>query len=256
MIDTELFNGKEINNLSIKATTNFYFGERLFERGETILYFDKIMTGEIKTYSDKIIASGGKHNDRIVPFKDENRVQFNLVNGIISKQQLAFLQNAQKTIESIFVTYREVLESDENKLIYLKFPAVRGFAYTLDGEKIAITQTSDPKILELPEPYLTVIIDYDTIVNDSYTVIIGTNINSGFFDIKGLMSLKDEEDGRIKTAMIHIPRAQISSDLTIWFNSQYPSVNTLQIIGFPKNENNRTIYTISFLNDDLLADIL
>lgn len=256
------FGMKELYEVRIKTTLPMEFNGRQISAGETIAYFDSIQIAGFEDITKVWKATGGWDNRGLIYWENTSDIRITLAQGIFSKEQLAVMSNAKLIKEnnsSIILTQREVVESDQNGNIELKYnPTGDIFIYnTSTGNKISYTVVEN-NILNINSEYTEVMVDYQfTYTKPFQELLVGHALTSGFVELEGRIRIKDDITGQTHSGILRIPRLKLMSDISIRLgrNAQ-PLVSTLQGMATPIGDrNNKRIMEILFLDDDIDSDM-
>jgi hypothetical protein len=199
----------------------------------------------------------------LIVWNNPKEVKINFTQGVFSKTQLALMTNSQlisnSGTQSVLINTRELLESDENGKIILKYkPEEPVFIYDADsGEKIQKLLING-NIIYLSERFKRVIVDYWYNYNNGFTTLkVGQRLTCGYLSLMGKMRVKDDVTGKVTTGIIKIPKLRLMSDLSIRVGSDaIPQVGRLDAVAVPEGARGQLkIMEIIFLNDDIDADM-
>lgn len=260
------FNMKELENVTLKAAYPIEVGERKFETGEVIARFDKIQIANFNELVKRVSANGGYENRQLIIWEDSQGAQINFTQGVFSFQQFALLNNSRllrkKSQQCILVPQFFQGESNEEGIIDLKKENISSvFVYDANTYKkispIKIDETQG--LVYIQEPYKNVNIDFTFCYqNDSVICVVGQKLISGFLSLDARMKTKDDITGQVKTALIHIPKLKLLTDLSLRLGQNTtPILGEFSAMALPSGtKGNKDIMEIIFLSDDIDADIL
>ena len=253
------FGMKELYDVFIKATFPIEINGRLYEEGETIISFDKIQISYLDEIKARTSAQGGFANTSLITWEKTSEINFSVSEGVVSKIGLALLSNSQleKNEDYIPLSYHQLIETDENGEAILKYPPINPiFVYKEStGEKI--TFDIDGFILKTSSPYTNLVVDYNfEYTLTSSTMKIGERMINGYLKLEGKMRVKDDTDGKSKTAILIIPRIRLTSDLSIRLGKQAnPVVSSFSFAGFPSDDRrNPQVAYIIYIDNDIDSD--
>lgn len=259
----EKFGTKELYDVSLKSTYNMKIGKKEIEENETILFFDKLEIATLDTVTSRIAATGGFENRPQVIWEQTRQINYSMRKGVLSRTSWALISNSQilepnKTKDSLRISNRELLETDENKKVILKYLPIQLFIYDFKtGEKIKDYEVNG-KELTLQKPYLNIIVDYIYEYEKDYeSLVIGKRLLEGYLSLEGKIELKDDKDGLEKTGILKIPKITLVTDLSIRLGIEaQPFVGNFEMIGFPVGtRGNSSVCSITFLEENLRSDI-
>ena len=111
-------------------------------------------------------------------------------------------------------------------------------------------------------PYRKVYVDYTFEYEDKIKVIkVGDRLFNGFLSLTGKMSVKDENSGKVTTAILEIPKIKLSSNLSMRLGKNYDSatVSDFFFTGYPDENMKRekqSVCKITFLDKELTGDYI
>ena len=254
------FSFKNFEDVRLKATYGFKFGDKEFVEGETIALFDQIQIAGLETVVESVNAHGGFDDRGLVYWESIREERLRFSQGVFNRVEFGLMLSAgvisSAAENSIPITWREYLESDENCQVTLKFiPEGRIFVYDLMGNKIHYTQ--DEKVVTIDNPYTNIVVDYIYNYNNGADIYkVGSKFISGFVSLEGLTRVKDDETGNVVTGVLKIPHLKLTSNLSIRLGAQAtPVVGNFEAVGVPVGERGQSyISEFYLLNDDLKAD--
>ena len=112
------------------------------------------------------------------------------------------------------------------------------------------------------EEHRNVMIDYTFFYEDKIKVIeVGNRLFNGFLRLSGKMSVKDQIDGSVSTAILEMPKIKLSSSLSIKVGRDYSSstVSDFFFVGYPDESRRReeqSLAYITFLDKELTGDYI
>lgn len=257
------FSFKDFENVRLKATYNIEIGDRLITPGETIVKFDKIQIASLRDIVQQVSANGGFDNRGHVFWTtvQEERLEFS--QGVVSPSQFALLNNArlitldnQRALE---LTTDEILESDENNIITLKYtPTEKIWLYDYEtGAKISDYTVSENEIT-LTKPFQTVLVCYVYNYQDGGKFYqMGRQLINGFVELEGKTRIKDDKTGQVTTGIIKIPKLRLMSNLSIRLGAQAnPIVGNFSGVAVPVGpRGNSYVSEFYFLDNDVDSDL-
>lgn len=262
LLEDKMFSFKDLEKVSLKATSNIEIGNKQFVEGETLAYFDKIQVATLDEERDVRAAQGGYENAPRVIWDTTKDLQLRFSQGVFSQEHFALMTNS-RLIEQVNVpvpiAQSEIKETDEQGKFTLKFaPVGQIFIYDKNtGNKI--TQFSvDGATITLETPFLEVVVRYTfNYSNKVYDYKIGRRLVNSFVELEGRTRVKDDVSGQVVTGIIKIPRLKILSELSIKLGEQAnPVVGRFDALCVPVGSRGNT-YVTSFvmLSDDIDSDL-
>lgn len=257
-----MFSFKDLEKVSLKATSNIEIGNKQFVVGETLAYFDKIQVAALDEERDVRAAQGGYENAPRVIWDTTKDLQLRFSQGVFSQEHFALMTNS-RLIEQVDVpvpiAQSEIKETDEQGKFTLKFaPVGQIFIYDKDtGNKI--TQFSvDGATITLETPFLEVVVRYTfNYSNNVYDYKIGRRLVNSFVELEGRTRIKDDVSGQVTTGIIKIPRLKILSELSIKLGEQAnPVVGRFDALCVPVGSRGNTrVMDFIMLSDDIDSDL-
>lgn len=259
------FGLKELTDLTLKATYPIEVAGRRFETGEVIARFDKIQIANFREITSRVSANGGYDNRTLVIWEDPKEIQLNFTQGIFSKMQFALLSNSRliqkKENECILIPEHFIGESDENGSINVGKKNIQDlFIYNANTCEKIIPRKVDLEKGEIviDQIYCDVEIDFNYCYQDSaIACILGRKLIEGYLQLEGKSRVKDDITGKVRTAILRIPRLKLVSDLSMRLGREAtPVLANFNAIGLPVGgKGSKKIMEMLFLNDDIDADI-
>ena len=258
-MDESLGTFKTLEDVHLKATQDIEVNGRVFQKGETIAFFDKIQVAglqELKTY---VYAHGGYDDRGLVYWETTHELKLTFSQGVFSNLQFGLLNNAQMLQrgdnEPVLITKMEELESDETGNIETTEEIVdEVFIYDKEtGEKLEWHKVGrNPKI---EAGFKDVVIKYRYNYEGGVDVAkIGQRFLRGFLELEAKTRVKDDTSGRMTTGIIKIPKLKLMSGLSIRLGAQAnPVVGTFDAVGVPVEErHNSYVAQFLFLDEDII----
>ena len=259
----ELYGIKEFEQVVLKSTYPIEIGNRKIEEGEIILAFDKIQIGGLQELKSRVAASGGYGNKEWVHWETTKEMPLSFTQGVFSLDHLSLLSNSQLISEeekknTILITERECLESDENCKIELKqVPVGKIFVYDKKtGEKLGYELSG--REITIYEPYHDVQVHYQWGYEGGGRILkVGQRLINGYLKLEAKTRLKEDTNGHTVTGIIEIPKLKLMSDLSIRLGRNAdPATIAFNAVGVPVGGRG-TSYVCNFitLNDDIDSDM-
>ena len=265
MNDNIEFGLKELTDLTLKATYPIEMAGRKFEPGEVIARFDKIQIANFKEIVSRVSANGGYQNETRVIWEDPKEIQLNFTQGIFSSVQFALLSNSRlvqkKDDTCVLIPHHFIGESDDLGRINVQKKHIQDlFIYNARTyEKISPKEVDlENGEIVIDQPYCDVEIDFNYCYQDSTTAcILGRKLIEGYLQLEGKSRVKDDITGKVRTAILRIPRLKLVSDLSMRLGREAtPVLANFNAIGLPVGgKGSKKIMELLFLNDDVDADM-
>ncbi len=131
------FGVREICDVVLKAKAAQKIGNKIFYKGEPVIYFDTLKTSSMEGAATTVYAQGGRGNSRLVAWEGERTVTFTMEDALISPEGFMILSGAG------------LIEASSNKPVY------QHITETISKEDLEVAADS----IEIPlskKPYLPV----------------------------------------------------------------------------------------------------
>ena len=129
------FGVREICDVVLKAKAAQKIGNKIFYKGEPVIYFDTLKTSSMEGAATTVYAQGGRGNSRLVAWEGERTVTFTMEDALISPEGFMILSGAG------------LIEASSNKPVY------QHITETISKEDLEVAADS----IEIPlskKPYL------------------------------------------------------------------------------------------------------
>ena len=157
------FGVREICDVVLKAKANQKVGNKIFYKGEPVIYFDTLKTSSMEGAATTVYAQGGRGNSRLVAWEGERTITFTMEDALISPTGFMILSGAgltQAEDKAIYVHSTEqtqdveVAEGGEEVAIY-----VSEKPYTKAGEDFIYVMLLDDNGDVSSEPFIPSVAD-------------------------------------------------------------------------------------------------
>ena len=88
------FGVREIANVVFKAKSNVQIGDKVFHKGQPVLYIDTATTSTLEGAATTVYAQGGRGNTRLIAWEGEKTLTFTVEDALISPIGLSVLSGA------------------------------------------------------------------------------------------------------------------------------------------------------------------
>ena len=88
------FGVREICDVVLKAKANQKVGNKIFYKGEPVIYFDTLKTSSLEGAATTVYAQGGRGNSRLMAWEGERTVTFTMEDALISPAGFMILSGA------------------------------------------------------------------------------------------------------------------------------------------------------------------
>lgn len=274
-------------------------GGRHYDINETILSFEQVELSQIKENKERHAATGGYNDNLLIEWENDKEISFAVSHGVLSPISWAVLSNSKIGKEQIkSVAYKEtldVIEDNNSWYINLKFIpngttdkyGIQGnpegeqmpmgrrewlplkpicikdkfiFCYDCDtGQRIMKFDIVGNRIVFKKE-HRRIMVDYTFDYKDKMISIdLGNQLFTGFLNLTGKISYKDERTGETKTAIIEIPRLKMRSAFAAKLGNSYDcaTISDFFFTGYPPEDRlNQKVCNITFLSTELTGEYL
>lgn len=273
-MDVNEFSFKELYSCRLKSTYNIEVAGKIIEPGEVIADFDKIQIANFNEIKSHIAARGGYMNEPQVVWDATQQLNIEFTQGVFSKTQFAILNNS-KYLEPVqahieLIGEREKLETDIEGKIQLKqiphcdvyvYDGKTGARFDRVGEGTPYWKYNGGKEIQIVDQeveYRELIVDYCFQYTNATSILkVGKEFTNSFLQLEGKTRVKDDETGKVKTAVLRIPKLKLMSDLSIRVGKQAnPQVGHFRAIAYPAgSQGNKEAMRLIFLDDDIDSDM-
>ncbi len=163
---------REICEVVLRAKGTMAVGNKIFYKGEPVLYFDTLKTSSLEGSSTTVYAQGGRGNARLMSWDGEKTTTFTMEDALISPEGLMILAGAglinagdpeqDQDAKAVYQHVTEIIPI--SKLTPNTGSAVASFTATLSNTPVTPTSTSEDRIYVMmmkdgeikSEPYIAV----------------------------------------------------------------------------------------------------
>lgn len=257
------FSLKELYDVHLKLTYPIEIGNKKFEEGETIAFFDKIQLANFNEIRSMTTANGGFDNRPHVFWESTKAIELVFQQGVFSRTQFALLNNCglvKGENNKVLVSQREIItpdkeQNDTDYFIKLKHkPINKFFVYNQKtGDKIdnILPVEGTETTYNVGQTLDNVIVDYTYQAKGGDTLIIGEQFLRGYLTLEGKTRTKDDVTGQVKTGIIKIPKLKLMSSLSMRLGEDAsPIMGVCQAVGYPEGDRrNSKVMEIFFLDE-------
>ena len=130
------FGVREICDVVLKAKAPQKVGNKLFYKGEPVLYFDTLKTSSLEGAATTVYATGGRGNSRLVAWEGERTVTFTMEDALISPAGFMILSGAG-LIEGSEKEKIQVHASEQTNKVYVDNKDNATVAYIIAEEALS-----------------------------------------------------------------------------------------------------------------------
>ena len=258
---------KDLEHVVLKAKNSMTLGDRLFEAGEPVLYFENIQIAMLSENATLVAARGGYLNQARVVWEDRNDTTFSFSNGTLNPISLNMLLEANMLKEmEVYVPhkYQATISGGQIMLPYPIATNKKRFYYVYDVGNLQkrLLPTSEEvvnnyTIVTFDSQYedCEVIADYYFIPkNGAITYTLDRERKPNLYTLEATFYLKDENEGFLHTGILEMPKVYIMSNINLRMGERAdPTVGTFRIVAMPENVDNHeaTVCRITYLDEDI-----
>lgn len=273
MIDS-YFGTKELYEVALKANTPMTFGSRRIEKGEPVLYFEKVNMAMLNEQNRPIMARGGWGNMPHVIWEDRSEMTFTLTEGVMSAVGMGILTSAsvltkeQARNGNLYLPKKEgpfSLDVFSKNYTLSRVPAKEKQIFCYEYAYDVIQKRVD---FELQDNVLSIkngdinkeyLIDYYfRYGEEALCYLIEKERFNGTFLLEAKFYTKDENDGINVTNVITMPKVRVVSDINLRLGERAdPTVSVFNIIAMPDRaeDSENLLMKIVRLDEDIDAGI-
>lgn len=252
------FGVREIANVVFKAKSNVQIGDKLFHKGQPVLYIDTATTSTLEGAATTVYAQGGRGNTRLIAWEGEKTLTFTVEDALISPIGLSVLSGAgllkgaddkevhvhmttQANIDATgIIDLTDALATaekiDATAPVFVSIAEADG---SVTGELVTgLTVDTDGKKLTGGTKYANkpVFVDYYITKASSKVNEIQIDAESfaGYYYVEASTLFRDQATGKDMPAEITLPNVKIQSNFTFTMAaSGDPSTFTFTMDAFP-----------------------
>ena len=250
------FGVREICDVVFKAKNDTKIGNRIFKKGQPVLYIDTAKTSTVEGAATTVYATGGKGNTRLIAWEGEKTLTFTVEDALLSPMGFAILSGAGllkgTEDEEVHVHTTSVAYSSEGRVDLEDalnpgevicatapiFVAVTEEDGSITGELIEGLEvdTNGKALVGDIEAGKTVFVDF--YIKKKSSVISEMQIDAenfaGFYYVEASTLFRRQNDGVDMPAELTLPNVKIQSNFTFTMASTGdPSTFTFTMDAFP-----------------------
>lgn len=259
---------KDLEHVVLKAKEYITLGNRSYEPGEPILYFENIQIALLSENTRLVAAQGGYLNQPRVVWEDRENTTFQFSNGTLNQLSLNMLLEANMLHEmEVYVPHKYQTEIDSEGCIWLPYPIAtnkKRFYNIFDRENlqrkikpISEEIQDDQTLITFDPQYAdyTIIADYYFIPKSgAITYTMDRERKPNLYTLEATFYLKDENEGLLHTGILEMPKVYIMSNINLRMGERAdPTVGTFRIVAMPESIENHeaTVCRITYLDEDI-----
>lgn len=250
------FGVREICDVVFKAKSDVKIGNRIFKKGQPVLYIDTAKTSTVEGAATTVYATGGKGNTRLIAWEGEKTLTFTVEDALLSPIGFAVLSGAGllkgKETEEVHVhttsaAYSGVNEIDltdalaEHEFICDTAPIFAVIAEedgSITGELVEglTVDGSGKKLIGNIKAGRTLFVDF--YIKKVSTAVSELQIDAenfaGYYYVEATTLFRRQNDGVDMPAELTLPNVKIQSNFTFTMASTGdPSTFTFTMDAFP-----------------------
>lgn len=260
---------KELEHVILKAKGDeTYFNGHCFEDGEPILYFRNIQIGLLSEDTRVVAAQGGFLNQPRVVWEERSNTTFQFSNGTLNPISLKMLLESNMLKEDKpRIPYQELVYLDKQGQGYLTHEPVpdgegkifyQGFAReNLQNRIEGKLDDQNRKKFYCGDNYADqeIMVNYYYYSENSGTIYtLSRERKANLYSLEATFYLKDENDGRLHTGILEMPKVYIMSNINLRMGERAdPTVGTFRIMAMPENYDGyeSMVWRITYLDEDI-----
>ena len=252
------FGVREICNVVFKAKTDVKIGNKVFRRGQPVLYIDTAKTSTLEGAATTVYATGGRGNTRLIAWEGEKTLTFTVEDALLSPIGFSVLSGAglikgtdndQVHVHTTSQAYvdnagkidlADILGNDSIDGTAPVFVSLAEDDGSVTGELLSgLTVAGDGKSLTgAAAAYYgkVVFVDYYVVKTSSKIseIQIDAENFAGYYYVEASTLFRDQSTGKDMPAEITLPNVKIQSNFTFSMASTGdPSTFTFTMDAFP-----------------------
>ena len=190
-MDNRMYGIREFYDVIFTADYDIKMGDKTIPAGDILMAFPEVPKVQLQEIRSKIDAEGGQGNRSRVSWDETRGMLINFSQGVISKQQIAFLANSKpQAAEEAFVPELEALYSDDFGTVTLKYTPVQSvIVYSEDNEKEIFV--AENRTIEGLEPNTYYNFHYERKVVEANAIKVGNRWIKGYLHKIGRASCRE-----------------------------------------------------------------
>lgn len=175
------FGVREICDVVLKAKANQKVGNKIFYKGEPVIYFDTLKTSSMEGAATTVYAQGGRGNSRLVAWEGERTVTFTMEDALISPAGFMILSGAglteANTDKPIVVHATEQTQdvTVEGNIATIRLSEKPYFDPDNKKEDFIYVMVLDDNGEVATEPYIATLVSEEADSDDKYSIKVGFN---------------------------------------------------------------------------------
>lgn len=256
---------KELEHVVLKARGDeTCLNGRYFEDGEPILCFRNIQVALLSEDTRVVAAQGGFLNQPRVVWEERSNTTFQFSNGTLNPISLKMLMESNMLKEdNPRIPYQDFVFLDEfgqGQLTYMPIENEKIFYQTYAREnlqdKIENVKREGRKInCGLDYANQEIMVNYYYHSKNSGTIYtLNRERKANLYSLEATFYLKDENDGRLHTGILEMPKVYIMSNINLRMGERAdPTVGTFRIMAMPEDydDYDAMVWRVTYLDEDI-----
>lgn len=255
---------KDLEHVVLKAKNDMTLGDRVFEAGEPVLYFQNIQVALLSEQTRMIAARGGYLNQPHVVWEDRNDTTFEFSNGTLNPLSMNMLLDANVLCQiDRKIPCHEVVTVQSDGKAYLSHDpdySKKRFYYIFaagNHQTRVRPLEENGKTLTFGKEYsdTTLLADYYFAPQETpLSYLMDRERKTHLYTLEATFYMKDENDGLLHTGILEMPKIYIMSNINLRMGERAdPTVGTFRVVALPDNIDNHEamICRIDYLDEDI-----
>lgn len=175
---------REICDVVLKAKAAQKIGNKIFYKGEPVIYFDTLKTSSMEGAATTVYATGGRGNSRLIAWEGERTVTFTMEDALISPAGFMILSGAG------------LIEANENETIKVHVVEQTDDVTVTAGGQVEIEVDQVPYTRDGEDMVYVMLMDNGEVSSEPYipATIVEKEADATHDAPYGLLTLKDSDD--------------------------------------------------------------
>lgn len=175
---------REICDVVLKAKAAQKIGNKIFYKGEPVIYFDTLKTSSMEGAATTVYATGGRGNSRLIAWEGERTVTFTMEDALISPAGFMILSGAG------------LIEANENETIKVHVVEQTDDVTVTPGGQVEIEVDQVPYTRDGEDMVYVMLMDNGEVSSEPYipATIVEKEADATHDAPYGLLTLKDSDD--------------------------------------------------------------
>ena len=175
---------REICDVVLKAKAAQKIGNKIFYKGEPVIYFDTLKTSSMEGAATTVYATGGRGNSRLIAWEGERTVTFTMEDALISPAGFMILSGAG------------LIEANENETIKVHVVEQTDDVTVTPGGQVEIEVDQVPYTRDGEDMVYVMLMDNGEVSSEPYipATIVEKEADATHDAPYGLLTLKESDD--------------------------------------------------------------